>query len=377
MRSRKLWFDLLTLTALIGMTTSCFWAAFAGPRVPQVVESPALPKGSDRNVPSVSVLTLTSSALEGRLTRRGVIAPSAQVEVVSESTARILTRKVQVGDTVEEGAPLFELDGSITKIQLDAATAQVASAKALLAEADAELKAAEDLDDEELENQTKARRDATEASLRLAESRLAEAEISHERRMIKAPISGVISQCYLDAGEFAAAGRPVAEIVAVDPVRVIVKLTSQELDEVTRAETTWQVALPSESGAEPRDAKMCFVSPIADPVTKRFDLVLEVDNAAGVYPLGAKVNAVGDWEARAPELTIPRKALVRRDDSLLCLRVDRTENADICREVAVRIASIPGSPDVVRVLDGLSEDDRIVVSRMLNLREGSEVEVQN
>lgn len=377
MRSRKLWFDLLTLTALTGMITTCFWAAFAGPRVPEAAKSPELSKGADSDVPSVSVVTLTPSALSGRLTHRGIVAPSAQVEVVSESTARIVTRKVQVGDLVEEGAPLFELDGSITKIQLDAATAQVASAKALLAEADAELKAAQDLDDEELENQTKARRDAAEASLRLAESRLAEAEISHERRTIKAPISGTVSQCYLDAGEFAAAGRPVAEIVATNPVRVIVKLTSQELDEVTRAETTWQIALPSETGVEPCDAKVCFVSPIADPVAKRFDLVLEVDNAADAFPLGAKVNAIGDWTAESPELTIPRKALVRRNDSLLCLRVDRNEDVDICREVAVRIASIPGSPDVVRVLDGLSEDDRIVVSRMLNLREGTEVKVQN
>ena len=377
MRYRKLWFDLLTLTAIVGLIMTCFWAALAGPRVPQVIESSTSQEHTDNNMPTVSVLTLTPSSLTGRLSRRGVVSPSVQVKVVSESTARILTREVQVGDTVEEGAPLLELDGSITKIQLDAATAQVASAKALLAEADAELKAAQELEDEELENQTKARRDAAEASLKLAESRREEADISHGRRIIKAPVSGVISQCYLEAGEFAAAGRPVAEIVATDPVRVIVKLTARELDEVMGAKTTWQIASPNESGADLRDATVCFTSPMADPVTKRFDLVLEVDNEAGAFPIGAKADAFCSWETSTPELTIPRKALVRRNDSLLCLRIENTDQIDVCREVAVRIASIPGSPERVRVLDGLSKDDRIVTERLLNLRDGLEVRVQN
>lgn len=377
MRSSKLWFDFLTLTTLVGLTASCFWAALAVPRSAQVTGPSTSPEVANNGVPSVPVLAITSDVVSGRISRRGVVAPSAQVEVVSESTARILTRHVQVGDTVEKDAALLDLDGSVTKIQLDAATAQVASAKALLAEADAELKAAKELEDEELENQTKARRDASEASLRLAESRLAEAELSHERRAIKAPISGTVSQCYLEAGEFAAASRPVAEIVATDPVRVIVKLTSQELDEVTHGKTTWQIAVPGESGAEPRDAIVCYASPVADPVTKRFDLVLEVDNESAVFPIGARVNAICDWETSHSELTIPRKALIRRDDHLLCLRIERADQIDVCREVNVRIASIPGLPDVVRVLDGLSEDDRIVVGRLLNLRDGLEVLVQN
>ena len=377
MRYKNIWFDLLTLTAIVGLIMTCFWAALAGPRVPQAIESPTSQEHSDDNVPSVSVLTLTPNSLTGRLLRRGVVAPSVQVKVVSESTARILTREVQVGDRVEEGAPLLELDGSITKIQLDAATAQVASAKALLEEAAAELKAAQELEDEELANQTKARHDAAEASLKLAESRRAEADLSHERRIIKAPVSGVISQCYLEAGELAAAGRPVAEIVTTDPVRVVVKLTAEELDEVMGAETTWQIASPHESGAELHDATFCFTSPMADPVTKRFDLVLEVNNEAGAFPIGAKANALCTWETSTPELTIPLKALVRRDDSLLCFRIENADQIDVCRKVAVRIASIPGSPDVVRVLDGLSKDDRIVTERLLNLRDGMEVRVQN
>lgn len=377
MRSSKLWFDFLTLTTLVVLTTSCFWAALAAPRGARVTEPSISQEAVDSSAPSVSVLAITPEVVSGRILRRGIVAPSAQVEVVSESTARILARHVQVGDTVEKDTPLLDLDGSVTKIQLDAATAQAASAKALLAEADAELKAAEELEDEELKNQTKARRDASEASLRLAESRLAEAELSHERRTIKAPISGTVSQCYLEAGEFAAASRPVAEIVATDPVRVIVKLTSQEIDEVTRGKANWRIAVPGESGVEPRDAIVCYTSPMADPVTKRFDLVLEVDNESGAFPIGARVNATCEWKSSNAELTIPRKALIRRDDHLLCVRIERADQVDVCREVNVRIASIPGLPDVVRVLDGLSKDDRIVVGRLLNLRDGLEVRVQD
>ena len=377
MRTKKVWFDLLTLTVLVCLITSCFWAALASPSASQTDDSATSSPTSSVDTPTVSVLTLAPQSLDGRLLCRGIVTPSLQVEVVSESTARILTRKVQVGDRVEEDSPLLELDGSITKIQVDAAAAQVASAKALLKEAEAEVETAEELNDEELQNQAKARRDAAEASLQLAESRLAEAELSHERRMIKAPVSGVVSQCYLEAGEFAAAARPVAEIVATDPVRVVVKLTAPEVDEIRRAETTWKVMAPNETGTEPLEAKVCFTSPVADPVTKRFDVVLETANDAGVFPIGAKVDAICEWKTSEPELTIPRKALIRRDDSLLCLRVEKTDQVNICREVAVRIASIPGSPDIVRVLGGLSEEDRIVTGRLLNLREGTEVRVQN
>ena len=377
MRTRKLWLDLVTLTALVCLITTCFWAALAGPKTAPSGDLKETSSGTTVEAPSVSVVTLSPQSLEGRLSSRGVVSPSSQVKVVSESTARILKRNVEVGDVVKKDALLLELDGSITKIQLDAATAQVASAKALLSEAESEVETAQELKDEELEKQAKARRDAAKASLQLAESRQAEAELSHDRRLIKAPVAGVISQCYLEAGEFAAAGRPVAEIVTKDPVRIIVKLTAQELDEASQAEVAWKVASPNGSNADPLEAKVCFISPVADPVSKRFDLVLEVENAAGAFPIGAKVDATCDWKTAEPELAIPRKALVRRADNLVCLRIETTDDVDVCREVPVQIASIPGSPETVRVVGGLSENDRIVTGRLLGLRDGLEVKVQN
>jgi RND family efflux transporter MFP subunit len=377
MHKRHFWFDALTLILLTGVIVSCFWIALAGQPPALAAESPAAPEDSKGNLPSVSVITLASSTFNGRILRRAVVGPSAQIKVISESTARILVRNAQVGDTVEEGAALFELDGELSKIQVDAATAQRSSAEALLAEANAELESARQLEDEELENQTKARRDAAEAGLRLAESRLAEAEISHNRRIVKAPISGVISQCFLDTGEFAASGRPVAEIVVINPARVIVTLTSRELDEVSPAATTWQVVTRRETSGGTRPATLSFTSPTADPITKRFNVVLEANNDDGAFPIGAKVDAICDWETSEPTLTIPRKALVRRGIGLVCFRIERTEEGSFCRETIVRVASIPGLPDVVRVLEGLSDGEQIAIGRLLNLRDGLEVDVQN
>jgi RND family efflux transporter MFP subunit len=302
-----------------------------------------------------------------------MVEPVARVDVVAESTARIIARHAQVGKRLEKGDPFFELDGAVTQIQLNAAQAELETALALLDEAEAEFKTAGDLEDDELEDQTKARRDAAAASVRLAETRLEEAQIAHQRRLIEAPIDGVVSQCYLDEGEFAAAGRPVAEIVATNPVHVVVSLTAQEVELLGKAAASWRVA--GGPGSETREAKLSSQSPVADARTKQFDFTLEVNNDDGRLMLGSKVDVVCQWKSEQPALTVPRKALLLRDDNLVCFRIDREEETDVWRETEVRIASIPGAPELVRVLDGLAMDDRVAVGQLMNLRDGLKVSV--
>ena len=88
MRYRRMWLDSLTLTALVCLITSCFWAALAGPQGPPPAKSSTTGNDADE-LPIVPVLTLATERLEAGIVRRGVVEPSAQVKIVAESTARI------------------------------------------------------------------------------------------------------------------------------------------------------------------------------------------------------------------------------------------------------------------------------------------------
>ncbi len=372
MNVKRVCYDCATAAAILGVSGIFVWTAFAVLRRSQAVESRPPAETQSARL-TVQVAELVPQDINSSLQRRGVVGPGARVEVVAEATARVQTRHVQVGDHVAEGDPLFVLDNARSTIQFEAAEAERDSAQALLAEAEAELKAARETDDEDLQNQTKARRDAAEASVRLANTRLTEAQIAQQRCTISAPLAGVVAQCFVDAGEFAADGRPVAEIVSTDPVQVTLVLTAQELEQLGHAQATWQVVVDGDRAV---DATVRFTSPVADPLTKRFDQVLEVANSDGRLMIGAKVDVLCKWQGQQPMLTMPRRAVVLRDQGLACYRIVRDGDKDVCRETPIRIASIPGLPETVHVLEGLQRNDRVATARLLNLRDGLEVDVQ-
>ena len=129
----------------------------------------------------------------------GAVEPVTTVDVKSKASGEVIAVYVETGDAVKPGQPLVRIDQRTPLNALRQAEANIEVAKAQLANAEAQLKRAEDLHksaaitDQEYEA---ARLQAAQAKAQLvaAERTLQDARISYEDTDVRAPIAGTVIQ---------------------------------------------------------------------------------------------------------------------------------------------------------------------------------------
>jgi RND family efflux transporter MFP subunit len=328
-------------------------------------------KADDSLQAQVDTMQLAEQTLELEFTRRGVLQPFREIRVHAEATGRAIKRHAAVGTVLNGGDPILELDGALTKIQLDEAVAREKSAQVQLEEAEQQVTDAGESEDEDLIRELKARRDAAEAALEVARAQAAEAQQLFDARIIRAPVDGTLSQLLVNEGEFAASGRPAAEMVVTNPLRAVVALTAQEVVHVGD-DVECEIRL-TRGAATAFPAQLVRIAPVADPRTRRFAVELEVDNQDGTLRAGMRVNVTFRCRSKDTALLMPRRALTRRGESLVCFRIDETAEGDIAHQLKPLVRSLPGKGDWLLIRSGLKAGDRLAVSGHLLLDEGVRV----
>lgn len=223
-------------------------------------------KASDSAKPMSSTPVRTSGvAAEGRV----VTYPGADVLVGTERAGRLVSVRVEEGQSVRKGDLLAELESDELRASLAEAQARVSEAEAEIRLAEANLRRREQLVTQLIvapNDLDQARRDIEIARARretaLAEGNRYEAQIRKTR--ILAPISGTIVARHVDAGETLEANKPVVTIA--DLARLRVEAEADEADAGSLALGA-PVAITAEgyTGATWRGT----VEEIADSVTLR------------------------------------------------------------------------------------------------------------
>lgn len=150
----------------------------------------------------------------------GKIQPETQVKISSETSGEIAFLGVKEGDTVQKGQLLVRIKPDIVETQLEQYEASAEAAKANISAAKAELtRATENLQrvttlfqkkyasQEELEqaratvNQRQASYDATYKNYEQAQAALRQVKVQASRTSIYAPISGIVTSLFIEAGE--------------------------------------------------------------------------------------------------------------------------------------------------------------------------------
>jgi RND family efflux transporter MFP subunit len=283
-------------------------------------------------------------------------------------TAKVVKRHVSVGSRVSEGDVFVELDGTLLEIRLDEAKARLKSAEVQLEATEAELQDTEGWDDEDLVRDAKLRYESALAARDLAETQTEEAETIYNSRIVRAPRDGRIAQCWLEAGEFAASGQPVAEMVVTERLKAVVSLTARETLAL-EGDVLCRAGFQSPQG-DMQSAKILNIAPMADPRTKSFSVEVEVDNRNDALQPGLHIDVTFHCRTAKPSLVLPRKAVTWREDSFVCYRVDEEAGAHVVRLVEPVLESLPGRPNVLRVVSGLSAGDEVVVGDFISLENG-------
>lgn len=309
-------------------------------------------------VASVTVAEVGKQTFSSDFTVNGTYQPTQQVMVISDVNGRITSLKVDDGTVVKRGQVMLTVDSKLIENELKTMRLNLKKAEKDLSRMENLLK--EGGVTEAQYEEAKLGVESLKVGIESMDKRLGDTNL-------KAPISGVINNMRIEEGSYLAPGSPVAGIVNINPIRLDVSLTE---DQVVTVKTGQRVKVTADvmPGRELQGV-ITFIDVQADP-TKRFPVQIQV-STAGAASLRAGMNGQASFAAAAPvaALAIPRKAF---DGSVLDGKVYVVEN-NIAKRRKVSTGAIHG--DYVEILDGLSAGETIVLTGHVNLTDGAQVKV--
>ncbi|MEO0624460.1 MAG: efflux RND transporter periplasmic adaptor subunit [Pseudomonadota bacterium] len=199
---------------------------------------------------TIATLCFSTGVLAEPLVFEGRVEAISRAELSSRLDGVVAEILFSGGESVEAGQPMIRLDPADAKLDLAAAEASRASAKAQLTLATQDAERTRSLHRRGIA--TPAQLQAAEAELaraaatmRMADVDLKRAQLMVERTVIRAPITGYAGRPLAVAGAFleAESGAPLGEIVAIDPVVI-----------AYRVPYATRLATMTEAGVETLDA---------------------------------------------------------------------------------------------------------------------------
>jgi HlyD family secretion protein len=289
--------------------------------------------------------------------------------------------KAQVPEDVQKA----ELDFAQAKANLDLNQSIVNSRKQLLAEgaipgrdldtaqaALVQAQAAYDTASKHLESMKAVTREsalkAAQGQLSSAEGKLkgADAQVSYSE--IHSPISGVVTERPLFAGETAAAGAPL--ITVMDTSSLLAKThVAQSVVQQMKAGDEAEVQVPGV--ADPVKAKVSLISPALDPGSTTVEVWLKIDNKAGALKVGTPVKALITGRTAEQAWKIPQSAVLTAQDGKKSVMVVASDGTAQKKDVTLGISD----GDDVQVLSGITQSDMVITGGSYGLDKGTKVKV--
>ena len=332
------------------------------------------PEAVQEPVRAVKVITLGA----GTLTSGGEFAGEVRARVESRLgfrvAGKITQRQAEMGQHVNAGAVLAQIDASDYQLAVQAAQAQVAGARTQRDLAQAEYKRYEGLRAQNFISAAELER--REASLKAAQSTLDQALAQAQNQgnqsaytQLRADVSGVITSVDGEVGQVVAAGTPVFRL-AQDGPRDAVFAVSENM--VMRLQKGQRMSAVMAQGGPTVQGRIREIAGSADPVTRTFNVKLALESGEKL-PLGASVNvqAAGLTVNPSTVIKVPTSALRQEGKGSAVWVLDEAKMT--VSSQAVEVGTADNNEAVIAY--GLTAGQRIVSAGVHVLNPGQKVTV--
>lgn len=369
----------------------------------------------------VKVVDLKSESVENASEFVGTLEAAEKVTLQPQTQGRIEQVLVENGDPVRQGTPIASL--SIDQTQADVATAQaaVSSAQAAQGTAQAQLQAAEaelaragaDLTLEETDftrtqtlvtegaqseqqldiarrdlDAARATRDAAakqvsaarasvaqaQSTVKEAQSRVASASVDLGFKQITAPISGIVGDFPVRAGDYVTPESTITTITRNDELDMRISVPSNYSD---RLRTGLPVQLIDPNTKQSLGAgRIYFISPRIESGAQSVLTKARFPNASGNLRDGQYVQSRIVWSETAGVL-VPTTAITRIGGQAFVFVVEQKPNEagetqTVVTQRPVKLGSLQGNNYVVK--EGVQPGDKIATSNILKLSDGAPIQ---
>ncbi len=185
---------------------------------------------------------------------------------------------------------------------------------------------------------------------------------------LHAPLSGYVAKRSIEVGDTASAGRPVFEIVQLDPVEVNIGVpeTDVYLVKIGQKASVTLPALPGQSF----EGAIRIVNVAADPNTRTYMARITIPNQRRVLKVGMVAEARIAGDRKISMMTVPGEGIVRDEQGATMVFVYFPEQRRVYSK-RVKVGAFRGTE--VEIKEGLSGDESIVIAGQDRIRDGMSV----
>lgn len=320
-----------------------------------------------------SILVLGTDQIQTGPAISGSLRADEQAMIRAEVGGSVLEVNAEVGDAVRRGARLGRIDDTGIRDSFLSAQSAVRSAEQAvsIARRDAERNrtlveggAVAERSLEVARNQLA----AAQAQLADARARFALAQDQLRSTQIVSPISGVVSERPVNAGDVVAPGAALFTVVDPSSMELEASVPSDQLGALRiGAPVQFQVrGYPGQTFS----GKIARIAPAADPATRQVPIYVDIPNTGGVLVAGLFAQGRVASEQRQA-LLVPASAVDESGPTptVLRLRAGQTER------VAVQLGIRDEEAEMVEIAAGLAAGDTVVTGAARGITPGTPVRV--
>ncbi|WP_446744203.1 efflux RND transporter periplasmic adaptor subunit [Silvibacterium acidisoli] len=214
-----------------------------------------------------------------------------------------------------------------------------------------------------------------DATLKQAEGQLAsakgkylaaEAQVSYSE--IRSPISGVVTDRPLFAGETVSSGSTLITVMDTSSLLAKVHLAQTVAQRLSLGDEA-SIMVPGVT--DPLPAKVSLISPALDPGSTTVEVWLKLDNKEGKYKVGTPVRTSITGRTISNAIKIPLTAVLTSEDGTKSVMVVGSDGA--AHKKAVQLGINDGED--VQITKGLSVSEMVVTTGGYGLDDGTKVKV--
>lgn len=318
-----------------------------------------MPEAQEAAMPiSTLMVTLTNTADVVFLP--ALIEANVNATLSAEKAGRIIELTADRGDRVEKGQLLLQIDDRIWQANLKQANIAAKDAEKNYERFKKLLDSGAVADREY---------DRTETAYVQAAAMATEARINIEQCRVNSPITGIVNDRFVEAGEYVQPGTPVFQVVDSATVKVVIQIPEKDIFSIAQGQSIPFTVQPLPDRIF--EGTVTFVAAQADRRNNAFRTEITVDNADATLRPGMIAQIEFHRGINENRVSLPMSAVLpSKGNHIVYLAVD---GQAVRRKVQIETITRKRA----LISHGLEDGEQVIIEGNRTLSDGQRVEIMN
>jgi HlyD family secretion protein len=210
-----------------------------------------------------------------------------------------------------------------------------------------------------------------EAKIKQAQDHLQSLAVQAERGIVRAPITGIVTDQSQFEGEFAQQGAKLLTIANIGGVIVKAQFADTVVNDVKVGDLV--TIYPAQAPDEKMTGRVSLISRASDPQNRTVEVWANFGNPQGLLTAGGAVQFVVSSTAIGDAIVVPESAVTLEAANADEGTVMVVDQDSVAHETKVKIGIKQGGK--IQIVEGLNEGDTVVTEGNYELPDGTKVEV--